>query len=48
MSSKLDTAMAQIWELSYWEFKMTIKNILTTQKEKVHRKYIYIYIYSYE
>lgn len=44
MSSKLYTAMAQIWELSYWEFKLTMKNTLTTRKEKVYRKYINIFI----
>lgn len=44
MSSKLDTAMVQIWELSYWEFKMTMKNTLTTQKKKIYRKYINIFI----
>lgn len=43
MSSKLYTATAQIWELSYWEFKLTVKNTLTTRK-KVYRKYINIFI----
>lgn len=33
MSKEQARAKAQIWEL-YWEFKMTMKNILITQKEK--------------
>lgn len=44
MSSKLDTAMVQIWELSSWELKMTMKNTLTNRKEKIYRKYINIFI----